>query len=139
MNQLLSSLRAELLQAEQQLGDLLDACKGREPLLPGSLYTLKRKCGKPACRCNKGQLHQSTVLSFRGQSSRRNLSPQPKHLLAIRHLTDPYRRCRAARANLVRLQRHILQLVDALIAARVEAGLAAFDSLTSPGVEQTSE
>ena len=62
MNEQLSSLRSQLLQAQQRLPQLLEECLGREPLLPGSLYTLRRKCGKPNCRCSRGELHEGTVL-----------------------------------------------------------------------------
>ena len=80
MSQDISSLRSELLKTQQQLSQLHETCLTREPLLPGSLYTLRRKCGKPNCRCNRGELHQSTVLSYRGQGRSRNISPSPEHL-----------------------------------------------------------
>ena len=132
MNQPLSSLRSQLRQAQQLLPDLLQACFGREPLLPGSLYTLRRKCGKPSCRCRRGQLHASTILSYRGQGKPRNLAPAPEHLLALRAMTDHYRRCRRARAQLVRWQRQVLDLVDALQAVRVQLGEAEFHRRCAP-------
>jgi hypothetical protein len=131
MNQRLSSLRSKLLLAQQRLPALLEACFGREPLLPGSLYTLRRKCGKPSCHCNRGTLHASTVLSYRGQGRPRNLSPPPEQLDDLRNLTEPYRRCRQARAQLVRWQKQLLQLVDELEAARVQLGEAEFHKLAA--------
>ena len=132
MNQRLSSLRSQLHQAQQLLPGLLEACFAREPLLPGSLYTLRRKCGKASCRCRRGQLHESTVLSYRGQGKPRNLAPAPEHLPALRDLTDHYRRCRQARAQLVRWQRQVLDLVDALLAARVQLGETEFQQRCAP-------
>jgi len=41
-------------------------------------------------------------------------------------MTHDYRRCRQARAKLVRWQRQLLKLVDALEAARVQQGEAEF-------------
>ena len=38
MSHEISSLRSELLMAQQQLPQLLEACLARGPLLPGSLY-----------------------------------------------------------------------------------------------------
>ena len=124
MNHRLSSLRQQLKQALQLLPGLLEPCFERTPLLPGSVYSLRRKCGKPTCHCSSGDLHESTVLSYRGQGKPRNLTPGPEHLETLRHMTDHYRRCRQARAQLVRWQRQLLQLVDALQAARVELGEA---------------
>jgi hypothetical protein len=126
MSQEISSLRSELLQAQQQLSQLLEACLAREPLLPGSLYNLRRKCGKPNCHCNRGELHESTVLSYRGQGRPRNISPLPEQLDSLRAMTQDYRRCRQARAKLVRWQRQLLKLVDFLEAARVQQGEAVF-------------
>jgi len=45
----LSSLRLQVLDLQRQLATLLESFLGREPLLPGSLYTLRRRCGKPTC------------------------------------------------------------------------------------------
>jgi hypothetical protein len=132
MNQRLSSLRSQLLHAQQLLPSLLEACFAREPLLPGSLYTLRRKCGKPSCRCNRGELHESTVLSYRGQGKPRNFATAPEHLPALRDMTDQYRRCRQARAQLVRWQRRLLDIVDALQAARVQLGKAEFHKRAAP-------
>ena len=132
MSQEISSLRSELLKAQQQLPQLLDACLARGPLLPGSLYTLRRKCGKSNCRCNRGELHESTVLSYRGQGRPRNISPPPEQLESLRSMTLDYRRCRQARAKLVRWQRQLLELVDALEAARVRQGEAAFRKSCAP-------
>lgn len=132
MNHRLSSLRSQLRQAQQLLPSLLEACFAREPLLPGSLYTLRRKCGKPSCRCSRGQLHESTVLSYRGQGKPRNLAPAPEHLPALRAMTDDYRTCRQARARLVRWQRQLLVIVDALQATRVQLGEAEFQKRCAP-------
>jgi hypothetical protein len=126
MSQEISSLRSELLKAQQQLPQLLEAWLARGPLLPGSLYTLRRKCGKSNCRCNRGELHESPVLSYRGQGRPRNISPPPEQLESLRPMTLDYRRCRQARAKLVRWQRLLLKLVDALEAARVRQGEAVF-------------
>jgi hypothetical protein len=138
MNQQLSSLRSQLLKAQHQLPQLLEEFLGREPLLPGSLYTLRRKCGKPNCHCNRGELHESTVLSYRGQGRPRNISPPHEQLGSLRTMTHDYRRCRQARVQFVRWQRQLLALVDALEAARVQAGEAEFRKWrSSPSVKKS--
>jgi hypothetical protein len=138
MNQQLSSLRSQLLALQHQLPQLLEACLARAPLLPGSLYTLRRKCGKPNCHCSRGELHESTVLSYRGQGRPRNISPPPGQLDSLRAMTHDYRRCRQARAQLVRWQRQLLKLVDALEAARIQQGETEFRKLrVSPAVKKS--
>jgi len=138
MNQQLSSLRSQLLKHREQLPQLVEDCLGRELLLPGSLYILRRKCGKPNCRCSRGELHESTVLSYRGQGRPRNISPSAEQLESLRSMTHAYRRCRQARAKLVRWQRQLLSLVDALEAARVQLGEAEFRKLgISPSAKKS--
>jgi len=52
-------------------------------------------------------------------------------------MTHNYRRCRQGRANLVRWQRQLLKLVDALEAARVQQGEAVFRKLcASPALKK---
>jgi hypothetical protein len=53
-------------------------------------------------------------------------------------MTHDYRRCRQTRARLVRWQRQLLKLVDALQAVRVQAGEAEFRKLrASPSVKKS--
>jgi hypothetical protein len=127
-----STLRSEVRTVQQQLAELVEVFLGREPILPGSLYTLRRRCGKPNCRCANGELHASTVLSYRGQGRPKNVTPAPEQLPAVRQLTDDYRHFRQARTQLLRLQRQLLTLIDRLEAARVQAGKQQFQKGGSP-------
>lgn len=125
----LSSFRRQLHELQQQLPSLLEAFLGREPLLPGSVYTLRRRCGKPTCHCVQGERHASTVLSYRGQGRPQNITPPAEHLSAVRKLTDDYRLFRQARSQVLRLQRQILKLIDGIEAARVQEGERRFQKL----------
>lgn len=138
MTRRLSSLRSQLALAQQELPRLLERCFGREPLLPGSLYALRRKCGKPICRCARGELHESTVLSYRGQSRPRNISPAPEQIDTLRKMTDDYRRVRQARAEFVRWQRQLLALLDALESTRVHLGETEFQKGRRAAVKSRS-
>jgi hypothetical protein len=129
MSHPLSSLRQQLDQAQQLLPGLLEAGFERTPLLPGSLYTLRRKCGKKTCRCTRGQLHESTVLSYRGQGRSQNIIPAAEHLDTLRPMTQHYRQCRQARVQLRRWFANLLQLLDTLQTERIQLGNAQFDKL----------
>ena len=37
---------------------------GKPLVLRGSLVVIRRKCGRPACRCAQGQLHEGPALSY---------------------------------------------------------------------------
>ena len=118
--------------AQQQLQALLESFLAREPLLPGSLYTLRRRCGKPNCHCAQGELHASTVLSYRGQGRPQNITPPPGQFKEVRKLTEDYRRFRKARTQLLRLQRQMLTLINRIEAARVQQGERLFRKLRAP-------
>lgn len=132
MSHELSSLRLQLRNLGQQLPTLLETFLARGPLLPGTLYTLRRRCGKPSCHCAQGELHASTVLAYRGHPRPGNLTPRPEQLLAVRELTDQYRRFRQARTQLLRLQRQLLTLIDRIEAQRIEQGERRFQQLRCP-------
>ena len=129
MNSKLSSLRAKLNQTQKHIEELLDGFQRRTPLLPGSLYSLKRRCGKENCRCAQGQLHATTVLSYRGGQAPQTITLPAEQIGSVQTLTDEYRRFRKARAQLVRLQRQMLELVDQLQGRRVEQGEREFGKL----------
>ena len=58
-----SLLRQQLWRTYRSLGRTLRVLQADSPMVQGSLYLLRRKCGKPNCRCVRGQLHESWVLT----------------------------------------------------------------------------
>lgn len=116
----LSRLRHDLVQLRDELGRLLEIFLAREPLVKGSVYTLRRKCGKPTCACTRGALHETVVVSW-SEAGRTRLQPLPPGrrgdlCAAVRR----YQRFRQARARLVKLHAEMLALIDALDAGRRE-------------------
>lgn len=61
-------------------------------LLRGSLITLRRRCGKPSCRCAQGQPHCSPALSFSAQGKTRILTLTSDLLPEVRAALQRYRR-----------------------------------------------
>ena len=122
MNQRLSQLRSKLQRTEEEIRQLLQQFQGRSPLLPASLYTMKRRCGKEGCRCARGQLHATTVLSYRGGEKPQTITPDADRIETFQAITDEYRRVRQARARLVRLQKELLCIVDQMQELRVQQG-----------------
>jgi hypothetical protein len=59
----LSSLRQQLWRACAALAPTLRRLQRSNPMVQGSFYLLRRKCGKPNCRCAAGQLHATYVLT----------------------------------------------------------------------------
>jgi hypothetical protein len=61
--------------ARSQLAQLI----ADQPFLKGSLVERARSCGKPSCRCQRGQLHRSLYLATR-HNGRRVLLYVPRAL-----------------------------------------------------------
>jgi hypothetical protein len=64
-------------------------------LVRGSLVTLRRKCGKPSCRCSDGeQLHENPALSFSEQGRTRIVALRQEDLAAVEAALGRYRAAR---------------------------------------------
>jgi hypothetical protein len=85
-------------------------------LLKGSVYELRKRCGKPSCHCAtpEGPLHSTTVLSWSQAGKTRLRSLPPSERLRVRRLAGSYRRFRQARASLVKIHQQILTTIDRL-------------------------
>lgn len=81
---------------QQQLAPLLETFYSRKPILPGSLYTLRRRCGKPSCHRASDSCQHRPGLPWPGRSA--NLTPTPEQLPTVRQL-QPCRRFRKTRLN----------------------------------------
>jgi len=115
----LSKLRQQLWHAYAALANTLRRLQRSEPMVRGSFYLLRRKCGKPNCRCATGQLHASYVLT-RSEAGKDRLYPVPKDQRAqVRKWAAEYRRYQRARAVLTRRQLHLLSLVDQMAQPRL--------------------
>jgi len=120
MSDAASRRRQQLWQAYAALARTLRALQRPQPMVPGSLYLLRRKCGKPNCRCAQGQLHASWVLT-RSESGQSRLYSVPKDQRGrLRPLTREYRRWQLARARLVKQSTALLTMIDQLAAGRLQ-------------------
>ena len=109
-----SQLRKQLQKRQREVSDLLRTLKQRPPLIRGSVYRLRRKCGKAGCRCQEGHLHESWVLSILEKGHKRlRMVPKGKRT-QWQPMTERYRRFRRTRARLVKRFAEILNLIDEL-------------------------
>jgi hypothetical protein len=114
-----SRLRQSLSRLRDQLPPLIDVLLGREPLVRGSVYELRRKCGKPSCVCAAGEkLHSCMAITWSSGGRKRLRSLSPKEEMELRRLTENYRRFRQARTQLVELHVEILDVIDQLETVR---------------------
>ena len=113
-----SKARQRLLRLADEIPAIVHTACERSPLWRGSVHDAKRKCGKPNCRCQRGELHISTILADRSGEKLRNLPVKGKQLLLFTEMTEEYRQVRHARARLVKITREMLDLFDRLEEAR---------------------
>jgi hypothetical protein len=114
----LSRLRQSLTRLAQEIVELVPVLMERQPLVKGTVYEQRRKCGKPNCACVTGELHRTMILS-RSEEGRTRLVSIPEGRLAdLQVLTERYQRFRRARARLGQIYQKMLALIDELEAAR---------------------
>lgn len=111
----------------QKLRELADATPGRigpflssEPLVKGSVYILRRRCSKLSCRCARGDKHETVVMTASVGGKTRLWTPSEDHIPELRRRTEHYRQFRRARARLIKEQREMLRLIDAIEKARTK-------------------
>jgi len=122
-NKQISQLRQELMRRYQpDLDDLAPFLSGHS-LIKGSVYTLKRKCSKPSCRCARGEHHAMIVLTASMGGKTRLWTIPEERVEEIRQGTQNYRQFRKARADLLKgcAQRQIemRRIIDAIEKIRV--------------------
>ena len=108
----ISALRQRLWRLHAALGRLLRTMTSQGPLTPGSFYLLRRKCGKPSCRCARGQLHAVWVLTRSEDGKHKLYSVPPAQRAKVRQRAAAWRRYQRARARLVQQLSRLLALAD---------------------------
>jgi len=69
----------------------------REPLvLRGSVFTFRRRCGKPNCRCATGEPHESPALSYIEDGVSKTLTLTGADLGEVRAALARYEAAKAA-------------------------------------------
>ena len=89
--------------------------------LRGSAYELKTRCGKPTCRCRRGEPHRRWVLSQSLQGRTRLRVLPAKEMELWRRRAEDYREFRTRRAEFVKATRRILEALDAVERAQRRA------------------
>ncbi len=65
-------------------------------MLRGTLITMRRRCGKPTCRCAGGQLHEGPALSVSLSGRSVTVSLRPGDVPAVQAALARYRARRQA-------------------------------------------
>lgn len=115
-----SRLRQTLLQLAGEIEGLVKPLFSDRPVMKGTVYALKRKCGKPGCKCARGELHTRMVLSAsEGGKTRLQVIPHGS-LGEVQEKVRRYQELRRVRARLGEIYRKMLTVIDEMEAMRRE-------------------
>lgn len=115
-----SRLRQSLIHLSEEIKELIKPYFSNKPVIKGSVYELKRKCGKPGCKCTKGQLHRTMVLSS-SEKGRTRLRVIPRgFFLEIKSKAQRYQKLRRSRTRLGEVHRKMIQVMDEMEVMRRE-------------------
>ena len=113
-----SAARQALRRIAEQLPRQLEQAMGvRGEVLAASLSKTRKVCGKPNCKCARGDKHLVYQLSWTENGRRRSTHIRPDELARVRAAVEHYRCLRQCRAELLKLAAEGASLMDALVAA----------------------
>ena len=108
-------LRQRLRRLRDRAGVLIDRLLAERPgLVRGTFGTRARQCGKPGCRCAKGQLHQSKYLAATVQGQTRQVHVPAGDEVRVADGVRRYQRWWRTRRQMADAGVELIQLIDAL-------------------------
>jgi hypothetical protein len=127
-----SRSRKKVLLLQERLASLSQSFLGRSPLFPGSLYELKTRCGKPQCKCARGDYrHRRSCVSFVEDGASRTRVVTSDLIENLKTMTDDYRRTRKIERQFRQTIEALLAQVEALREVRIAAGRKRYERLTA--------
>lgn len=117
-----SKLRRDIMNSFNDMAKLKDELISRKPMVRGTVYELKRKCGKPTCRCMKGELHKQMCIAVTSKGKTKLRSLKGDEIERLEKLTGFYRRFRKARVRFIKISQKIVSLSKQLEEKMMESG-----------------
>jgi hypothetical protein len=115
-----SRLRQSLLHLAGEIRRVVEPLFSDQPVIKGTVYELRRTCGKPGCRCAQGELHARMVVSA-SEKGRTRLRVIPRgFLVEVQEKVKRYQELRRGRARVVVIHRQMLRVLDKMEAMRRE-------------------
>jgi len=115
-----SQLRQSLGRLAGEITQIIKPFFSDKPVIKGSVYELKTKCGKAGCRCARGQLHHHMVLSASEKGKTRLRAIPRGFLIEVKSKVRRYQQLRGARVRLIEVHKKMLHLIDEMEAMRRE-------------------
>ncbi len=115
-----SQLRQSLRRLSDEVRQLINPFFSDKPLIKGSVYELKTKCGKPGCKCAKGELHHRMVVSASEKGKTKLRAIPHGFLIEVQTKVRRYQELRRVRVGLIEVHKKMLQVMDEMEAMRRE-------------------
>lgn len=116
-----SRLRQTLVRSHEERGQQLDLLLAeRGPFIRGSFVRQGGRCGKPSCRCARGELHERGVLYISEEGVHSGTYVPQDERGHVEERNTRYQRFRKARAALAKLDQLTLGFADELLEALSE-------------------
>ena len=126
-----SQLRQSLQRLSDEVRQLINPFFFDKPVIKGSVYELKTKCGKPGCKCTQGELHHRMVLSASEKGKTKLRAIPHGFLVEVQAKVRRYQELRRVRVRLIEVHKKMLQLIDEMEAMRREE-VPSLDKKRSP-------
>jgi hypothetical protein len=115
-----SHLRQTLFHLVGEIEVLVKPLFSNQPVIKGTVYELKRKCGKPGCKCAQGELHTRMVVSASERGKTRLQVVPHGSLGEVQAKVRRYQELRRVRARMGEMYRKMLKVMDEMEAMRRE-------------------
>jgi len=89
--------------AERRLRSELNKLLGRRGIIRGSLVRRQRLCGKPNCKCTRGEKHEGLYLSVSEGGKLRQLYIPKEWEQTVQQWVDDYRKARELMEGISRI------------------------------------
>lgn len=117
----LSRLRAEAFRLLRECETLLKDLARPGPMMAGSFYEMYKQCGRPDCRCTRGDLHGPYPVLSIARDGRRSTRSVPRDRAAeVRRRAEAYRAFQRRRRRLQGAMRRIAEIVTEIREAHLE-------------------
>ncbi|MES0447444.1 MAG: DUF6788 family protein [Desulfobacterales bacterium] len=115
-----SQLRQSLRRLANEIRQVGEPFYSDKPVIKGSVYELKTKCGKPGCKCAKGQLHHRMVVSASEKGKTKLRAIPHGYLAEVQTKVHRYQELRRVRVRLIEVHKKMLQVMDEMESMRRE-------------------
>jgi len=117
----LSRLRQEAFDLLRECGTLVRSLARPGPMIAGCFYEMYKKCGRPGCRCTRGELHGPFPVIAIARGGRRSTRSVPRDRVdEVQTRTEAYRAFQRKRRRLRQAMKRIVEVMTAVRDAHVE-------------------